>query len=219
MPGGLLTKQRTSRCLRRTQRFHLFMVSLQDWLRMICNEQPSSTCFFLWLNSPCLWQTPYMLFTSSEPSDYCPQILGACKRCPPPWNQSSLSSSKRNRTAAKVGGKQQPGDWTGLKVPGSTQKDQRMLCRGVRTWLPKYCIYLSFCLGLIDFLLTYFGFWLYILFSKWNPQWIHLWVFFMSNSTSLVTKLEKDIWGNCKVFHPGKFCGKHLQLTNFCLVW
>lgn len=108
---------------------------------------------------------------------------------------------------------------TGLKVPGSTQKDQRMLCRGVRTGLPKYCIYLSFCLGLIDFLLTYFGFWLYILFSKWNPQWMHLWVFFMSNSTSLVTKLEKDIWGNCKVFHPGKFCGKHLQLTNFCLVW
>lgn len=204
MPGGSTDKPGTTKCLRRcTQRFHLFMVSLQDWPCMICNERPSSICFFLWLTFPGLWQTPYILLTSSEASDNCPQILGACEPGPHPWTRVPSPHPRE----------------TGLQQRWGKGTTRRLDCKSLVTlrWTRECCaellaagylntVYIvSFCLGLIDSLLTCFGFWLYTLFSKLNLQWMRSWVFFMSKSTSLAIKLEKDICGNCKVSHPGKF--------------
>ena len=165
MPGNPLTKQRTSKCLRRcTQRFHLFMVSLQDWPRMIRNEQPSSICFFLWSTFPCLWRTPYVHLTRAQwllSSDF-----GACERGPHPWTRvpcphpkgTGLQQRWGKRTTGKL-------DCKSLAALRRT----RECCAEVLAAGYLNTVYIvSFCLGLIDSLLTCFGFWLYTLFSSMN---------------------------------------------------
>ena len=92
---GHLTKQRTSRCLRIcTQGFHLFPVFLQDWPHTICNEQPSSICFFLWLTFPCLWQTSYSSWPVQSPVTTVPRFWGLVSQAPQPWTRAPCPHQK-----------------------------------------------------------------------------------------------------------------------------
>lgn len=185
MPGGLLTKQRTSKCLRRfTQTFHLFMVSLQDWPCMyVMNNHPPSVSFSDRL-SPASEKHLTCSWPAQSPVTIVPRFWGLVSQAQTPEPEFPVLIQK------ETGLQQRWGKGTTGKLDCKSLAElsrTRECCAEVLAAGYLNTVYIvSFCLGLIDSLLTRFGFWLFTLFSKWNPQWMHPWVFFM-RTTSLVT--------------------------------
>lgn len=89
-----------------------------------------------------------------------------------------------------------------------------MLCRGVGSWLPKYCIYCELLFGAHRLSVNTFWFLAVYIILQVKPS-MNAPVGVFHENYQLSDKLEKNIGGNCKVSHPGKFRGKQYSLLNF----
>lgn len=178
---------------------------------MVCNEKLPFICFSLWSTFPCLWKKHLTCsWLVQTPVTSVPRF----------WGFVSQAHTADPEFIVLIQKKQDCSKNAEKGQLGYCSTQTRECCAEVLAAGYLNTVYMVRSgLELIDSLLTCFGFWLFTIFFKWNPQWTHLWVFYMSNFTSTVTMLEKDICGNCRVFHPGKSCGKHVELTKLCPVW